>query len=504
MKMRWAFLSINQSMTLEDYTTKTRELLLARKFQDALAMSKQAVREHPRQAQFYVFLAECLEQTGQAQYAWPVYERAWMLDPQAAWLPDVRARVEKKTAKKLPDWLSDLLTVPTVRIAAAVIAKNEERTIAACLNALKSAVDQIVVIDTGSTDKTVEIAKKHGAEVHPFTWDDDFSAARNEALKHIQADWVLWVDADEIFDPEDVNVPRIAGGLYQELDPPSVLRIIQVNMIDGKPEPNYDMSRFFPMRFGLRWWGRIHEQIGPPSGGLFSELYARPVVRIRVNHDGYDPTIMQAKGKLERNITLLKKSVEDDPNDIGSLGFLGREYYLTQQYEEAVRVLYRAEAIAMTNPKYGRLPEVRAYLVEALMRLNRHQEAIVASERAIQADPNFPTAWFGLGKARLGYGLSLIRDAFQDFANSRDRAPMYRGIVSYDSQIATWKALASLADVAKVQGDWVRARQFYLQALEQSPGNPAILGQIQFIDAQAAAIVAQSQAQPLGNPGTNH
>src|SRR5205823_1109121 len=84
-----------------------------------------------------------------------------------------------------------------VQLSVCLIVKNEERFLAQSLKSVREIAQQIVVVDTGSTDRTVEIAKEFGAEVHSFTWCDDFSAARNVALEHATGDWVLALDADE-------------------------------------------------------------------------------------------------------------------------------------------------------------------------------------------------------------------------------------------------------------------------------------------------------------------
>ena len=103
---------------------------------------------------------------------------------------------------------------PRVRVALAVIARNEEEFIAGCLDSARAFVDEIVVLDTGSTDRTIEIARAHGARVEHFTWCDNVGAARNAAVDAVTADWVLMLDADEILAPESgpVGTDRSISG----------------------------------------------------------------------------------------------------------------------------------------------------------------------------------------------------------------------------------------------------------------------------------------------------
>ena len=91
------------------------------------------------------------------------------------------------------------------RLSVIMIAKNEAGFIGDCLQSVKDVADQIIVVDTGSTDETVEIAKGHGAELHHMKWGDDFSAARNKALAHARGSWILFIDADEELMPEGME-----------------------------------------------------------------------------------------------------------------------------------------------------------------------------------------------------------------------------------------------------------------------------------------------------------
>ncbi|WAH36739.1 glycosyltransferase family 2 protein [Alicyclobacillus dauci] len=216
----------------------------------------------PYLSQAWAYLGETLEKLGYPSEAWHAYDRCSVLDPRAPWIDAVRQRLQVHHQSAIPPWLRDLLAVPEVSVAAAIIVKDGARTIKGVIEALKGAVDEIVIVDTGSTDKTVKIAKKLGAQVYDFAWNDDFSAARNYAMSKVRADWVLWVDADEVLWQDDIFVPKVIAGLYNPFDPPFLFRVIIANHLGDRTEMSYDITRFFPIRFGLKWWGRIHEQIG--------------------------------------------------------------------------------------------------------------------------------------------------------------------------------------------------------------------------------------------------
>ncbi|MCL8206613.1 MAG: glycosyltransferase [Actinomycetia bacterium] len=465
-----------------------RDLLQHARWHEALVRARALVEQDARNPQAWVFLGEALEHLGRKHEAWLAYERAWVLDPPAEWVDAAKQRLFPLAPAPAADWLTAALRVPVVRVAAALIVRNEARLLADVLAAVQPAVDEIVVVDTGSNDATPDIARNAGARVFSYAWQDDFSAARNFALAQVQADWVLWVDGDEVLDPEDVGVPRLAAGLFDGLGEPVILRIVQVNKLGTRVEPNYDMSRMHPTRYGIRWWGRVHEQLGPPAGGVYARAYLRPVVRIRLHHDGYDAQTRGDKTKIHRNISLLRRSVEEDPHDVASWGFLGRELLLAGDVDAAIDALERAEQLAAGQPLYARVPEVRMYLGEALLMRQRLDEALAVAERAVAHHPDFPASWFLLGRVQLAQAVQLLHQAHRSFGQAQATALGYRGIVSVDSQIAQWGAAAGQADALKLLGDWVRARALYEDLLARHPELDPVRRQLRHMDEQITAL----------------
>ena len=454
----------------------------------------------PRLGQAWVFLGELLERIGDKYGAWMAFRRAWLLDPMADWIVDARRRVGSAEVVPLEPWLVDLLQVETVSVAAAMIVKDEATNVARWYESLRDAVDELVIVDTGSSDGTVEVLRKLGAHVLKFGWTNSFAEARNFALAHVKSQWVLWVDADEWLEPEDIEVPRIAAGLFHGLGVPLTLRIQQVNDLGGRIEVNGDMSRMHPVGFGFHWQGRIHEQLapGPESVGGDGRI-PRIAVNLRLNHTGYNPTVMEQKSKLARNIALLREAVADDPSDLASWGFLGRELLFAGEIDGAIDALYRAEYLARDQEWYGRRAEVRGFLVEALLRQDRIEEARAAANRGVADNPEFPGIWYQKGRVDLLAATKVMASAKDAFEKAQTTAATYRGIMSFDALIPKWRARAGLADLARFSGDLVAARRMYEGILNIEPGLGAVQAQIEKIDQQArmlAPLVREDSVKP--------
>jgi glycosyltransferase involved in cell wall biosynthesis len=227
--------------------------------------------------------------------------------------------------------------MPSVSLT--MIVRNEEAHLPACLESCADLFDELVVVDTGSTDRTKEIAAGFGARVFDFAWCDDFSAARNESLRHATGEWVFWMDADDRID--SANRHRLRW-LLSQLDAAEGLRFLANVNVDGVqivPSP-----RLTPRVPGLRWTGRIHEQL------VTDEPLTWADAGLVIEHIGYrDPALMAPK--LVRNLRLLELSLADNPHDCRITFLLGHAYFDSGRLREAYELFKAA------NSRIGELPE---------------------------------------------------------------------------------------------------------------------------------------------------
>ena len=217
------------------------------------------------------------------------------------------------------------------RISQCMIVKNEEEHIAGALSWGAGIVSEQIVVDTGSTDRTAEIARRMGAKVFRFEWIDDFSAAKNYALSKAKYDWIAFLDADEYFLREDAQkLPAYVS----ELQGTSCdgIQTAWVNVdAEGKVMSVLTQIRVFRNRPDLRYEGRIHEYLAYADGRIMEAADA--VHELSIFHTGYSGETHQKK--TGRNLRLIQKELEQHPGDYRMLGYLGKEYMRMKEYEKA-------------------------------------------------------------------------------------------------------------------------------------------------------------------------
>jgi tetratricopeptide (TPR) repeat protein len=210
-------------------------------------------------------------------------------------------------------------------VTASLIVRNEAERLPACLKSLAHLVDEVLIVDTGSVDATVEIAESFGARVLRFQWIDDFSAARNFGLEQCRTDWVFYIDADE----ELVAPSRGPVGTYLRRD------WIGAN-VHLRPKPNYTrykLARLFRADPRLRFHGAIHETILPSLEALEAEgVGLIGTTPLKIDHSGYEGE--QAR-KHHRNLPLLLKCVKLYPARVYYWFHLTETLLALGRYEEA-------------------------------------------------------------------------------------------------------------------------------------------------------------------------
>ena len=225
-----------------------------------------------------------------------------------------------------------------VCLSACLIVKNEAVLLQRCLESLHSFVDEIVIVDTGSDDNTVDIARKYDAQVYYFNWIDDFSAARNESLRHAKGDWILYVDADEVVDA--VNAAKIRQVISQKDIMGATVRQCIPQQAENIVTAFYsEYCRLFRHHPAIRFEGAIHEQILPAIERLGGIVLRTDIV---IHHWAYAATEEKKRSRAERNLRYLLVEVKRVPDDPFVHFNLGMTYREIGQRDMAIRSFHCA------------------------------------------------------------------------------------------------------------------------------------------------------------------
>ncbi|WP_406542223.1 glycosyltransferase family 2 protein [Clostridium ljungdahlii] len=191
-----------------------------------------------------------------------------------------------------------------MKITACLITKNEEKNIKKCIESFKEVVDQIIVVDTGSIDNTISIAKEYGAEIYNYVWNDDFSQPRNLALSRAKGDWIIFLDADEYFYGDtSKNILKIIKSIDNSKNIVGIYcPRINIDTVKNIKVTDY-MVRIFRNKESMGYLGRIHENVY--DNGKKIDCFTADKKDITIYHTGYSSEIL--KSKYERNLFLLQK-----------------------------------------------------------------------------------------------------------------------------------------------------------------------------------------------------
>lgn len=285
------------------------------------------------------------------------------------------------------------------RLALVVIARDEARCMARCLESARPFVDQMIVLDTGSTDDTAAIAAACGAEIHRFTWCDDFSAARNAALAYSNADWNLVLDADEWI--EAGGQSALIAALATDAPFVGLLPVASEFDVQGRVEVAVSwIPRLLPAN--VRYRGRIHEQ---PVSAL-----PRHPVGCRIMHDGYRrQELVQKKG---RNQALLQLALAETPDDPYLLYQLGKDHEVYEDYISAAE-LFR-QALHITDSRHAFRHDMVVRAIFTLKKARLHEEAIQLAEAEMANWQHSPDFFFALGDLLLEWAALNPATAYEE------------------------------------------------------------------------------------------
>ena len=278
---------------------------------------------------------------------------------------------------------------PTARpfVSLSMIVKNEEKHLAGCLESVKGIADEIVIVDTGSTDRTKEIARRFGAKIYDFPWQDDFSLARNEALKYCTGEWIIYLDADERIvepSPEELlnilrNTDKSIGGFYCLIES-------EHYQMDGSTEvhrggyPRIFRNLGYPK---VKFIGRVHEQIAP---SIFQNGLSIQFSNIKILHLGYNQGREVLEAKIQRNYRMLIQHVKEEPLNGYAWYQLGQtlaQMSLATEAERAIRMAIQTKTLSKSV-----FATAASTLAKMVGNKGKYEEALYWAEKSLETVPD--------------------------------------------------------------------------------------------------------------------
>jgi len=341
-----------------------------------------------------------------------------------------------------------------MKLSLCTIVKDEAEALPACLASVKDVVDEIVVLDTGSTDNTIAVAQEFGAIVQTYPWNNDFAAARNEALKYASGDWILVLDADERL------IPAIATQLRLAILNDDVLVVNLLRQEVGATQTPYSLvSRLFRKHPDLYFTRPYHALIDDTANDLLrrdERWQIMALANVAIVHFGYEPGAIAAKGKTERARAAMEHYLASNPNDAYACSKLGALYAQVGEVEKGVELLERG----LKDPQAEApvLFELNYHLANASARLGKTDQAVIHYQAAL-AQPVFPILKLGAYN-NLG---SLLLEAGEAEMAQRP----FMAAVSIDPSFV--KGYYNLGMALKAQGNFNDAIKAYERAIQLRP-----------------------------------
>jgi len=332
--------------------------------------------------------------------------------------------------------LSDIRCIGSgSRVSVCLIAKDEETQIGSCLDSVSEFAYEIILVDTGSTDRTVAIAEAKGARVIHHQWRDDFSDARNISLEHATGDWVFIIDADERVNSEDIET------LQNELKQPGILNYrLPIRNHGAKEYGHGYVPRLYRNAPGLCYIGRIHEQIYFTTEMLRKRWCMRGTLgETPIQHYGYREEIVLAKDKRKRNLKLLERAISETPDEANYRYNYALELRNVGRGQEALDHYQKAIDLLKTLPDEDQVPEFTHALTQqygsVLLEEKKHQKvAEIAEDPWIQRHVS-SASWSlvqGIAFAELNEYKKAI-DALNDCIAGRHKPVLSPGIIEVQS-----------------------------------------------------------------------
>ncbi len=340
-----------------------------------------------------------------------------------------------------------------VRLSVCMIVKDEEKMLPDCLESIKGLYDELIVVDTGSSDRTVDIAEQFGAKIYHHPWENNFSLHRNQSISYATGDWILQIDADERLDAASYHslLPTLQKAPEKVL---GFCVIIQDYKKDGSQSVRFNYPRIFRNNAGVRYEAAVHNQVIIEGKVEFSE--------IQLNHFGYDLDPVSMLKKFRRSVRLLRREARENPDDPRAFYYLANAYSQYQKFSKAVK--YARKTLEILR----KMPAAPPYylsiyhgLIGGLIAEEKLDEAREVCREALQVREDYVDAFYHL--ARINYMQKNFEDTLTAGKKYLELAAFYNAdssrleIINYYTldrvyRVNFWMGIASFALKDEIRG----------------------------------------------------
>lgn len=356
-----------------------------------------------------------------------------------------------------------------------MIVKNEERVLEACLESISPWVDEIIIVDTGSTDKTKQIAEKFTRNVYDFPWIDDFSAARNESLGHATGDWIFWIDADDTVPVETGQRIRALAASAGTGIGAFTMRVVLPSAPGEIGTRTINHTKLFRNIADYRFYGAIHEQISEPILRSGKQILDTDLEIIHSSHD------FSEEGralKQEREIKILRKEIENNPTYAFNWFNLGLVEFRAENYPGSIDALSKfftllhGASSSVSHQAYYHLSIGYEFLGNIAISLQ-------VAENGLSEFPDDPALQFQA--ANLYAKLSKNEKAETLYKSSLAPRDIYP--VGFEMNIRNILSPLYLGILLKKQCRYDEAEPYFYSVLGFDPNNSAVLADLSEIHA---------------------
>ena len=352
-----------------------------------------------------------------------------------------------------------------VTVSLCMIVKNEEVVLARCLDSVEGLTDEIIIVDTGSTDRTKEIASGYTSKVFDFIWKDDFAAARNYSFSKAEMDYCMWLDADDIIEePEKIKFLELKKTLPAQTD---IVMMKYHTAFDenGAPVFSFNRERWIRNDSSHFWIGAVHEVIAPEGEIVYSDF--------AVSHRKIKP------GDQDRNLKIYEKLMEEKTElEPRQQYYYGRELYSHERYGEAVEVF-----LAFLQQPFGwkeNKIEACALCANCYLKLKQEEPALHMLLRSMEFDTPRAELCCDLGKYFLDREKYDMAVYWYETASEAEKDMTRGGFVSPDCY--DYIPYLQLCVCYDKKGDRKKAREYNEKAGKYKPDSKAYLFNRQYFE----------------------